>query len=188
MKNVLLQLIVMTVIVTTTRCSSGVSNSAGYKDQQVIAAVLRTISDDQRCAPCLLETESSPYQPWVTETAGARTAVSAEMMTAYARRNGKHRKLPGSSLMTGYRLIQPTDVSRYFEMGPREGWDRLRADFGPRVGLVRISLPAYSSSDTEALITYSYDAGPLGGETNYVGLSRRNGVWRTEKSTHIIMS
>lgn len=157
-------------------------------DRDVIATVLRAVSDEQRCDPCLLETETRGYQPWLAAGGPESATLPADLVAAYAQRNHEQRRLPRDLETDPCRFISGSDVSRSFQFGPREGWDRLRTDFGQRVGLIRISLPAYSASGTAALVTYSFDSGPLAGETNYVVLQKRDGAWRIENSGHLVMS
>lgn len=176
------------VIASLQHCATRVV-AADADDHDVITTVLRAVSDEQRCTPCLLETETRGYQPWLTVEGTDTALVPTDLLAAYTQRNHDQRRLPRDLETGAYRFISASDVSRGFQSGPREGWDRLRTDFGQRVALVRISLPAYSASGTAALVTYSFDSGPLGGETNYVVLHRRrDGAWRIEKSGHLVMS
>jgi hypothetical protein len=188
MKMIFRQFALLGTIVAIINCASGHLNTMPHDDSNVAAALLPMIADEQRCAPCLLESESRAYEPWLSPTRGTSPLPPSEMAVAYANRNREGHLLSEALASNRYRLIRPDDVRRYFENGPREGWERLHSEFGERVGLLRMSLPAYSSSRDEALVTYSYDAGALGGETNYVLLTRRNGVWRVSETRRIIMS
>jgi hypothetical protein len=163
-------------------CATGGSPTSAGDDQRVLVAVLNSLLPEQ-CQTCLLESMTIP-----SVEATGMPAFERDLVARYIERNRAPRELRQPGLPPRFRLISPSSVSRYFANGPREGWDRIRAEYGDRVALLRIGLPAYAKRGNRALVSYSYDAGPVTGETNYVILARRGGTWQIETSGHLATS
>ena len=171
-------------------CASRGPDVRARNDQEIVVYVLRTIGADNHCTICLVEQTTEAYDLWVSAPAeGAqRSRLPPDLVSSYAARNKRAGRLPSSVIVPPLRAVGAAEVGRYFENGPREGWERLRRSYGDLIGLVRISLPGYTRTADLALITYSYDEGPLAGETNFVLLKRIRGGWAIERSGHLVMS
>lgn len=170
-------------------CASRVSEARGSEDREVLRTVLQEVEGGGQCTACLIESETRAYDPWMSSVDETqRPALPRELLSSYVERNKSLHEVPASVVSRGFRLIPPTERARYFENGPKEGWERLKKAYGERVALLRISLPGYSSAGDTAIVTYTYDYAPLGGETNYVILHRRNGAWKIAETRHLVMS
>jgi hypothetical protein len=160
------------------------------RDADVIRAVLEAIAAKGQSHAYVVAGTTAPYNPWI-EPNPSRTVdatIPAELIDVYADANRIRRPLPPEALPGRFRLIDPLQIRQHFQHGPREGWEAVEASYGVGTGLVRISAPAYSARFDAALITYSYDYAPLGGETNYVVLHRANGRWTVTWTGHLGLS
>ena len=171
-------------------CASRDSEAQARSDREIVVHVLRTIEADRHCTSCLVEQTTQAYELWVSAPAeeSHRSGLAADLISSYAVRNERAGQLPSSAIVPPLRAIGAAAVGHYFENGPSEGWERLRQTYGDRVGLIRMSLPGYSRTADLALITYSYDEGPLAGETNFMLLKRVRGGWAILQSGHLLMS
>lgn len=170
-------------------CASHRGTTDGH-DALVFREVLASIASMRQSSTVLVESATDPYRPWLQWKASAEddSTVPEDLARAYIAANRQPGRVPDESLPANFQMIEPPDVRRYFENGPREGWGVLEATYGARTGIVSVSRPAYSYRRDTALITYSFDYGPLGGETNYVMLRRVNGTWKIVATSPLALS
>ena len=93
-----------------------------------------------------------------------------------------------AKLLPPFQFIESKEIKALFVDGPRQGWQRMLAVHGKDMGLIVLSLPAYSRHHDVAVLTYSYDDGPLSGQTDYVILRRNRGVWRIIETRNLVLS
>lgn len=172
-------------------CAAQHLDSAGTaSDEHVIRAVLETIAAKAQSRTYLIAAETEPYKRWLEPNPrrALDTPIRAGFVKVYANANREHRPVPTAALPGRFALIDALQIRQHFQHGPREGWEALEATYGARTGVIRISWPTYCRRSEEALITYSYDYAPLGGETNYVILRRVNGEWKVVAVGHLALS
>lgn len=170
-------------------CASHSTNS-DY-DRQIVDRVLRMVAEENRCNVCLVQRASESYRPWLAPTPAERKLRELELsrgiLTNYSKRN--RLSVPISAVNTlPFRSVDQAEVKKFFAAGAQEGWRRLSLAYGKRVGLIAMSLPAYSDTGDIAVITYSYDEGPLDGQTDYVILTCQQGVWKISERRHLVLS
>lgn len=157
-------------------------------DRAVLAELLRAIEDDGQCTACLVIGKTEPYRPWIGPTTDESSRFPPDLLASYRERNAESRDVSVEDVPSRFNVIDPAEASRHFENGPRDGWEQLRNVYGDRVALIKMSAPGYSTTGDVAVVTYSYDYAPLGGETNYMLLSRRNGRWVITQKHKLVLS
>jgi hypothetical protein len=172
-------------------CASRYRATADEKhDAEVIREVLATIGATKESAEYLVAAMTDPHRSWLqlNTSSGYDFRIPESLAIGYANANREPRQIPVNALPSHFRLVDPSELHRFFENGPREGWEAVQAAYGMRIGIVRMSYPTYSLRRDQALITYSYDYGPLGGKTDYVILHRDNEKWKIVATGHIMLS